>query len=291
MELTFSTDCADPRDRLLGVLDVVNKASEPGLRGLDPDYSLSAQHVSTGLFAHMHIHMKRWHLPAYGSGVFASPSTPSWVPDWTSWKNWRAVFKRRDRWFAGQRLEPLVREMWRIGAARSAPHLAQFVLALLPSKYGAAACFHEHKSLCVDPRTGGLRVGMVRFLALRSVPRLVCELQDESLMAFEVRCGQHLLCLSCSQRLDLIVRPETDWLCLYVIEEHSVIPGIHILRRGSAASATVARIVASCEVALFCLTSTESPHPHPSQKYSNPINVHYQRVDHISERITFKIHI
>ncbi|KAK4459749.1 heterokaryon incompatibility protein-domain-containing protein, partial [Cladorrhinum samala] len=77
--MTATLSCADPRDRIFGLLGIVGEASQR----LEPNYSLSSRHVFTGLMADIIITRQFYHVLAYGSGVSSEPRShiPSWVPD------------------------------------------------------------------------------------------------------------------------------------------------------------------------------------------------------------------
>lgn len=81
MKMTFSTACADPRDRVFGVMGVIADDSWESSH-LEPDYSLPVQDVFIGVFAHFIIAKGMGHLLGLGSGVSGPPSVPSWIPDW-----------------------------------------------------------------------------------------------------------------------------------------------------------------------------------------------------------------
>jgi hypothetical protein len=254
MRLTFSSACADPRDRVFGVMGIISDGSQR----LEPDYSLPVQHVFVGLFAHLLIVKGMKHLLALASEVPGSVSIPSWVPDWTSWDKWQAVFEPRAR-------NPLQRALihLRVDALKKAlkNRLSRgtnfnLVTVLLPLRY----C-RQTDPLCqeatfgIDPTKGALRAKMIRVLGLGSMPKFVSGLYPGDPMLFEVRYGNHSLYLTSWHRLNIVVQPGNDDLYLYALEEESRTPGVCILRRTAGSSGNTVRLVGTCEVALFSLTA------------------------------------
>jgi len=96
LRLTSKSRASDPRDRVFGILGLIQPDHEGAARPFDtpprPDYSLSAQQVFIGLFAHLIINGKVDRLLQHAVGVPESGSFPSWVPDWTSQQSWESIF-------------------------------------------------------------------------------------------------------------------------------------------------------------------------------------------------------
>ncbi|RYP41674.1 hypothetical protein DL767_000879 [Monosporascus sp. MG133] len=183
MQLTHSTACADPRDRLFGVMGVVSDSYSP----LEPDYSLSSQQVFIGLFAHLFITRGLQHLLAYGSGVARPPAVPSWVPDWTRWETWRPVFEPQG---SQDLMEREVEFKLPINLAeKCTPHGTVLVPVVHPSGLHYPAPGHECQARAVDPKRGALLAQMVRFLVLSSAPKIIPESEgsDNSRMVFEAQ--------------------------------------------------------------------------------------------------------
>ena len=97
LKLTATSSASDPRDRLFGVVALLDR---PFLQtSLTPDYSLSFNHFSIGLFAHLLTLEKRyWFLGS--AGVVSEPQQqnlrhiPSWVPECRDHSKWRVLFQR-----------------------------------------------------------------------------------------------------------------------------------------------------------------------------------------------------
>ncbi|KAI1739227.1 heterokaryon incompatibility protein-domain-containing protein [Xylaria scruposa] len=94
LQLVSNTSCSDSRDRLFGILGLMNPDSIIN-QGVQADYSLSSQHVWIGFFAHCLLRLDLvWFLvhaagPRMPSkGQILESWVPSWVPDWTSPLTW-----------------------------------------------------------------------------------------------------------------------------------------------------------------------------------------------------------
>ena len=154
MQLTFSTSCADPRDRLFGLMGVVSNKSS----NFEPDYSLPVQAVFIGLFAHLLLAKGLRNLLALGSGVSRNGSVPSWVPDWTSWDQWRAVFEYRPGSGAGvDERDPFTSTISALRAQRLWHFNHELASVLLPLRYRPAGCPCHGATLAgVDPMSGSI---------------------------------------------------------------------------------------------------------------------------------------
>ncbi|KAK3309968.1 heterokaryon incompatibility protein-domain-containing protein [Chaetomium strumarium] len=265
MRLTFSAGCADPRDRVFGVLGIISGDSPH----LAPDYSLSVQHVFIDLYSHLIAARGMGRLLVLHPGVSGDSgpaSTPSWVPGWASWERWQAVFDRppelgasdRDVIFktssAIQQYDPTIDR----GAAT-------ITFLRLPVRYRWANLSRRGAPFGVDSATGTLRASMVRLAVLDHVPRLVSQLKDASLMLFELPCGKHHVYLVSRHRLDTVVEPGNDRLYLFALNEKDRAPGFCILRKDAGYKyGDAVRVVATCEVAFFRLLNPPKPPTPPS---------------------------
>jgi hypothetical protein len=95
LKLTANSSSSDPRDRLFGVVSLLDI---PDLQtDLKPDYSLSFPHFAIGSFAHLLIKERRyWFLGSAGIGVYSRQqirdNLPSWMPDCRYNLAWRELF-------------------------------------------------------------------------------------------------------------------------------------------------------------------------------------------------------
>lgn len=82
MRVTGSSQAADVRDKVFGILGLVGQGEA---YGLFPDYGLSATRVFVGLFAHLVVNLgKVADVLANAAGREAWDRWPSWVPDWNA---------------------------------------------------------------------------------------------------------------------------------------------------------------------------------------------------------------
>ncbi|KAJ5974359.1 heterokaryon incompatibility protein-domain-containing protein [Penicillium waksmanii] len=69
-------DCSDPRDKVFGVLGLVDEA-------IRPDYSLSVEDVYTGIAAYLATYLGDMRILNFAGSSQSNLDIPSWVPDWT----------------------------------------------------------------------------------------------------------------------------------------------------------------------------------------------------------------
>ncbi|KAI2602710.1 heterokaryon incompatibility protein-domain-containing protein [Hypoxylon fragiforme] len=101
LELVSKSRCTDPRDRLFAILALLPSPNH----GIEPDYSVSAQHVCIGFFAHcLLVERTGWFL-FYATGVLPQRSVPSWVPEWNSIIEWKYSKRPADYEFDKLRYE------------------------------------------------------------------------------------------------------------------------------------------------------------------------------------------
>ena len=94
---TWHSKASDPRDKIFGILGLLqSEFRDPQLKSdawdmtvLKPDYSISAQHVFIGFFAHILINLSDLSVLLNAPGSAAPSDRLSWLPDWrrpVSWK-------------------------------------------------------------------------------------------------------------------------------------------------------------------------------------------------------------
>jgi hypothetical protein len=267
MRLTFSTACADPRDRLFGIMGIMSDQSWI----LQPDYSRPVQEVFIGLFAYLVIVKGMRNLLTFGSGVSGPPSVPSWVPDWESWDTWEAVFAPTNPLGERKRLASSDHSMPVL--ARDRPPFYQFVFTLPPQGYGRPASHSQEAAFHVHATTGALKIRMVRLLTLSSVPEVVGDLEGAVETLFEARCGEYSIYLTSVHRLDKVVEPGSDHLYIFPLDEGDGIPSLYILRGTDGPGRDTVRLVAICDEVFFCsgsLRDNSEPNEKRDDFPSNP---------------------
>ncbi|KAI1752799.1 heterokaryon incompatibility protein-domain-containing protein [Xylaria castorea] len=95
LQLVSNASCSDLRDRLFGILGLMNPEDIVD-RGVQADYSLSSQHVWIGFFAHCMLRLDIFWFLEYTVGLHTSSESqtleswvPNWVPNWTSLLTWQ----------------------------------------------------------------------------------------------------------------------------------------------------------------------------------------------------------
>ncbi|KAK2809800.1 hypothetical protein FQN50_003440 [Emmonsiellopsis sp. PD_5] len=74
---TSSYKCSDPRDKVFGLLGLVQE------QGLTPDYSISVEDVYTGIAAYIIKHHRNFDIFGLASTGKSAYALPSWVPDFS----------------------------------------------------------------------------------------------------------------------------------------------------------------------------------------------------------------
>ena len=267
MWLTFPTECADPRDRLFGIMGMISDTKCQA--DLAPDYSLPVQHVYLGLFAYVLVVRGMGSLLSFGSGPSNTPSVPSWVPDWTCWD-----VTLRDLFEPGHD---------QIMYTRIADNIFRVFRTLAPADFGEAITlrlplrYHDSPGagLSVAPHTGALTANMVRLVALGSAPQFVAEIPVSGHSLYVARCGEHKIYLASRRRLDVVVQPGNDHLYLYPLMKSGPYPCVCILRRDEAKGRRSFRLVASCQVPIFGLTAASNQDDGNEGSGKSPLNSLY----------------
>jgi hypothetical protein len=79
LRATHMCQCADPRDRVFGILSLLsNNSSDSGLRA---DYSLSLREMVIGLFSHALLKLRDLRVVRFAAGLHNYSKFPSWMPD------------------------------------------------------------------------------------------------------------------------------------------------------------------------------------------------------------------
>ena len=81
---TWQSKASDPRDRIFGILGLINMQKGLESNKIEPDYFISAQHAFIGIFAHILINggLAATDVLLNASGLAAPLTHSSWMPDW-----------------------------------------------------------------------------------------------------------------------------------------------------------------------------------------------------------------
>ncbi|RSL49688.1 hypothetical protein CEP54_012289 [Fusarium duplospermum] len=112
MRETWSSEATDLRDKIFGILALIDNQHEREL--FRPDYSLSFSHVYIGALAYSLLGQKRVEILCHAAGLSAPDGQPSWMIDWkiptwpayfdfqgqaeSTFKSWRHVWPEKWVW-------------------------------------------------------------------------------------------------------------------------------------------------------------------------------------------------
>ncbi|KAF2962943.1 hypothetical protein GQX73_g10632 [Xylaria multiplex] len=175
LQLVWNANCADSRDRLFGVLGLMNPEDILN-RGVEANYSISSQHVWIGFFAHCLLRLDIFWFLTYAVGLRKSsqsqpiePWIPSWVPDWTSRPTWQGFHRPTLSY------EEVVDEISHAVVGRescwhSFPSRGDITkMRLMSAKSGTP----WSQGVTVDSKTGTLnRIRAIHLFAIPSTPQL-----------------------------------------------------------------------------------------------------------------------
>lgn len=88
VRLACRSQAEDPRDLVFGLLGLVTAAAAEKTASpipeaaIEPDYTLSCQHVFTGIFAHALLKLQDVRVLRHASGISGWGAYPSWIPAW-----------------------------------------------------------------------------------------------------------------------------------------------------------------------------------------------------------------
>jgi hypothetical protein len=201
LRLTSQSRASELRDRLFAVLGLIQ---HDGLQSqtLKPDYSLSAQHVYIGLFAHLIINLKMHRLFRYAAGFSAPASLPSWLPDWVTPESWQRIFKpwRSD---SGELAEFITRNILPHANHSSEDGVRGF--CWLFSREWKDVIFHKkpwNRDVIVDINTGALSINLIHLSTISSRPAII---QKRGRMnIFEVKGAKTCLYLAAEGLLESV---------------------------------------------------------------------------------------
>ncbi|RYP60681.1 hypothetical protein DL769_008020 [Monosporascus sp. CRB-8-3] len=218
IRLTSTSRASDPRDKVFGVLGLIQ--DETQRRALQPNYSLSTQHVFIGLLAHCIINQKAIHVFLYAAGLSAPAASPSWVVDWTSYESWQRISAIPESNVLERAADFIVENIPTDGHGlyylppKSPPQVprSESDSEGYTSNWFAKASQRWPWDLnsVVDVDTGQLSLYMTRLCAISSQPILLGKLGTLSI--FEVRGSSTSLYLAAREPLEAICRPECDHL-------------------------------------------------------------------------------
>ncbi|KAK3942946.1 heterokaryon incompatibility protein-domain-containing protein [Diplogelasinospora grovesii] len=238
LRITSSSQASDPRDRIFGLLSLIH-LDDVGEGGWQPDYSLSPQHVFTGLFAHCIANLGRCDFLLFAAGLTAPSSTPSWVPaDWSTQESWQRLFAEVQPHFDTE-ATTRVRGVHG-GPVRSLP-LGYWMQPLNGQWVNRGALDRPwNKDIAICTATGALSLNLTHFCSVPAQPARVEQLSTTTI--FKVSGRNRGLYLVSEHSLDTIVIPGRDHIFILVSE--TSVPLYFILRETESHGSF--RLVAPC---------------------------------------------
>ncbi|KAL8357301.1 hypothetical protein RB598_002241 [Gaeumannomyces tritici] len=184
IRLTWESRASDPRDRIFGILGLLEYPSSGPLPSprldLTANYGLSPQHIFTGFFAYLIVQMGSSKILAAAVGIQGWGQMPSWMPDW------QADVHSRPRPF-GQNITRHMDELhpW-IEIHMNYSRLEDRVFSVslrevVAGKEDPRLTPWDH-GIRVDARTARLQVALVHIMPVPSLPNLVAV--DEGLCKY-----------------------------------------------------------------------------------------------------------
>ncbi|ETS84623.1 hypothetical protein PFICI_02648 [Pestalotiopsis fici W106-1] len=229
LDQTWSSEATDPRDKLFGILGLVDTAvcdQEPrstadSCRNVDysllPDYTLSTREIFIGLVAYVMIILDQRHALGHAAGLKAAPGYPTWLPDMRDPFIWRSQIDAAQRdydqlqdWYRVMGL--CCQQVWSITSDfqgdfdwwRSKSTDNQYQLWNTTSFAELRAMMSlgnsTNESLSIHSSTAALSIKLIRIIQLSSRPRRIADFG--SLRLFEFVMAKHSLLL-CTDLIDL----------------------------------------------------------------------------------------
>ncbi|KAF4452156.1 heterokaryon incompatibility HET-6 [Fusarium albosuccineum] len=223
---TSKSHCTDPRDKIYGILALVNASQFP----LRANYKLSCQHVFFGTCAHILLNLKNLNILRQAVAMGAWGRHPSWLPNlksadsrWsfqhpnskyrtleeTSFQTWRNqqegktdsrfyhVSAEPQRWLSDKEIR-----FHDIEGALTTPALDDERRAQIEQPWNQGAT--------IDTATGALSINLVHLHAFHSSPVQVAD--SDELRFFKVQSTPVSMFLSAETALDKHVQPGRDHL-------------------------------------------------------------------------------
>ncbi|KAJ3520541.1 hypothetical protein NM208_g13666 [Fusarium decemcellulare] len=245
MARTAMSDSEDPRDRLFGILGLVNPRTEDKAHTppLHADYSLSYQAVSIGFFAYCLINLKMPRILLGSRGLLVGDNhLPSWVPDWSSKDLWDHVLARR---LSDYDSDELKKALSHDPVAEILSQPSNICSVVVLQRDSSSSCGTEAKwetRFQVDSQTGALTMRLTR---LCKIQKNIAFLKNtEAGRMFVARYEYYGLGLISHFALDVLVRPGLDEI--FFLDTPSKTTKIFLVLR-KLEDTSHWRLVASCD--------------------------------------------
>ncbi|KAK4190859.1 hypothetical protein QBC35DRAFT_489189 [Podospora australis] len=265
--LTSRSRAFDLRDRVFGVLGLIEPPRFSQEAVLRPNYSLSTQQVFVGFFAHLVL--QDMHFLFHAMGAAASDSRLSWAPAWETDEDWQQLLeaypkkpKRLDElmpptlrsWLDDER-DPAQFVDGDLGECLEGPYRSRFwdlesksegyrssYLQALPWQ---TLLLKNPDQITINSNTGALSLELIYWCIIPYKPVGVC--RDGSWGTFEIRGPGASMYLISTNPLDSCVSPGEDYI--FIIKNLGVLYTYLVVRKCSQSGTW--RIVATCRNAFM----------------------------------------
>ncbi|KAH8896543.1 hypothetical protein GQ53DRAFT_613319, partial [Thozetella sp. PMI_491] len=216
LELTANSRAQDPRDKLFAVAGLLWYRGRER-KTLQPDYSLSLQHVFIGFFAYCIIDLEAVHLLIHARGTADESSLPTWIPAWRTHESWWQTMLT-DPLPEDMSIDILGHHVFKIEGSSS-------IFTFCPGNgHNSVGCFG---GAVIDADTGALSVSLICLCRIRTTPTLVHE--SEPLSVFKIDGSKTTLYVASRHSIDTLVVPGQDQL---FIMKGDFCPMTYVVLRG-----------------------------------------------------------
>lgn len=242
---TWASEASDPRDKLFGILGLVNTAvcdhkthptDKPHPKmdySLLPNYTLSVKETFIGLAAYVVTVLDQRHILEYAAGQKAESGYPTWTPDWRDQSIWRISSTTKDDcgrvqdWY--RTIGLCCKQVWTIASGFHDTAIAwryqagcdglDFSTGLWKAKsfrelreiLSAGNAANEH--LSIHSSTAALSIKLIRIMQLSSRPRRILDFGSLRMSEFVVAQHSLLICTNLID-LDLVLDDTPTWMFL-----------------------------------------------------------------------------
>ncbi|KAH7268548.1 heterokaryon incompatibility protein-domain-containing protein [Fusarium solani] len=222
LSLAWKSKSSDVRDKFYAILGPYSL--KPGGIQIQPDYSISLQHLATGFFAHCIINEGASPLLLKASGANAEAGIPSWMPNWKDPVAWEKLLGNADEenpsW---DRMKNMMPEFHHddVVQIRFVPNPTAENNA--PKNISKRLWYH---GATVDADSGAMTLNLTR---LSTIDRFMRARESQDFSWYRFRCTSHggYISLASPRKLDALVEVEDE---VYLFDNNTTAPIYLVLR-------------------------------------------------------------
>ncbi|WAO92054.1 HET domain-containing protein [Fusarium falciforme] len=222
LSLAWKSKSSDVRDKFYAMLGPYSL--KPGGIQIQPDYSISLQHLATGFFAHCIINEGASHLLLKASGANAEAGIPSWMPNWKDPVAWEKLLGNEDEenpsWDGVKNMMPEFHHD-NVVQIRFVPNPTAENNA--PKNISKRLWYH---GATVDADSGAMTLNLTR---LSTIDRFMRARESQDFSWYRFRCTSHggYISLASPRKLDALVEVEDE---VYLFDNNITAPIYLVLR-------------------------------------------------------------